>query len=51
MAVHVIPVPHGYTPEDAFDEIETFGQLAEYRWWRWRFWPGFRSWAVIEVDD
>jgi hypothetical protein len=48
--VHVIPVPRGMTPEEAFAEIETFGELVEYRWWRLRFrWP-WRRWAVVEVD-
>lgn len=51
MALHVIPVPGGMTPEDAHEEIMTMGRLVEYRWWRPRFrWP-FRRWAVMEVDD
>lgn len=48
LVVHVIPVPHGYTPEESWDEISTFGELVDYRWWRWRFrWP-FVKWAVFE---
>lgn len=51
MSVHVIPVPAGMEPEDAWDEIEAFGELVEYRWWRPRFrWP-FRKWAVVVVDE
>lgn len=47
----MIPVPRGMTPEDAFAEIVTLGELVEYRWWRPRFrWPLLR-WAVIEVDE
>lgn len=50
-AVHVIPVPGGMTPEDAFAEIDTYGQLLEYRWWKPRFhWP-LRKWAVVTVED
>lgn len=49
MELHVIPVPHGMTPEEAFAEIETMGQLVEHRWWNWRYrWP-FRRWAVVET--
>lgn len=48
--IHTIPVPRGYTPEQAFDEMETFGCLVDYRWWRPRFrWP-FVRWANIEID-
>lgn len=51
MTVHVFPVPGGMTPEQAFDEIETLGELIEYRWWKPRFhWP-FRCWAVMEVEE
>lgn len=50
-SVHVTPVPHGMTADEAFAEIDTMGRLVEYRWWRLRFrWP-FVKWAVIEVDD
>lgn len=49
--IHVIPVPYGYTPDQAYDEIRVFGRLLDYRWWRWRFqWP-FRQWAVVEVVE
>lgn len=48
--VHVIPVPHGYDPEDAWMEILIYGRLIDYRWWRWRFrWP-FVKWAVFEDE-
>ena len=50
MKVHVYPVPRGYTPEQAWDELETFGKFPEYRWWKLRFrFPN--CWAVIEVDE
>jgi hypothetical protein len=48
VSYHVIPVPKGYEPFDAFYEIETFGQL-KLPWWR--LWFGRRTWAVIEVID
>ena len=47
--VHVIPVPHGYTPEDAWAEISVMGHLVGYRWWKPRFWR--MRWATIVVDD
>lgn len=31
MAIHVIPVPDGMTPDEALAEIQVFGQLAEGR--------------------
>lgn len=46
--VHVIPVWPGMTPEQSFDEIETFGRIVEYRWW-WRFTRRVQ-WATIHVD-
>lgn len=47
----VIPVPHGMTPEQAFEEIQLMGGLVEYRWWRLRFrWP-FRKWAVFITEQ
>lgn len=49
--VHVIPVPGGMEADEAWAEIETFGHLVEYRWWKPRFrWP-WRRWAVVEVDE
>lgn len=49
--VYVFPVPGGMEPDDAFEEIETFGQLVGFRWWKPRFrWP-FRKWAVVSVED
>ena len=50
-AVHVIPVPFGMTADEAWAEIEAMGGLVEYRWWNWRYWPGFRRWAVVEVQN
>jgi hypothetical protein len=48
--VHVVPVPRGYTADQAYDEIEAMGCLVEYRWWRLRFrWP-FVRWAVVEIE-
>ena len=48
--IHVYPVPGGMTAEDAFDELEIYGEFVEYRWWRPRFrWP-WRRWAVMEVE-
>jgi hypothetical protein len=49
VSVHVIPVPRGYTPEQAWDEIDTLGALVEARWWKPRFW--FPRWAVVVVDE
>jgi hypothetical protein len=46
--VHVYPVPRGYTPEQAWEEINVFGQLVDYRWWKPRFWCP--RWAVMEVE-
>jgi hypothetical protein len=46
--LHVIPVPRGYEPLDAWWEIQTFGRL-KLPWWR-RFWTR-RSWAIIEVEE
>lgn len=49
--VHVIPVRAGMSTDDAFEEIQTFGRLVEYRWWRLRFrWPR-RKWAVVVEED
>lgn len=31
MSVHVIPVPYGMTPDEAFEEIRIFGHLMEGR--------------------
>lgn len=46
--VHVIPVPDGYTPEQAWAEIEVFGHL----WGRAVSEDGDGGcWAVIEVDE
>lgn len=44
MSVHVIPVPEGMTPDDAWAEIAIMGALVE---------PVIAPvcWAVIEVDD
>lgn len=45
MAVHVIPVPAGMTPEEAWAEIQVMDRLVE---------PvpeAGLTWAVIEVDD
>ncbi len=37
--------------DEAWAEIEVFGYLPEYRWWRLRFrWP-FVRWAVREVEE
>lgn len=48
---HVFPVPKGMDVEEAFAEIEVFGELVEYRWWRLRFhWP-FVRWAYREVEE
>jgi hypothetical protein len=47
MEYHVIPVPRGYDPMDAWWEIEIFGEL-KAPWWRRIF--GL-TWASIEVDD
>ena len=41
-ASHVIPVPRGMTPEDAWAEITTMGRLVEP--------DEFCSWATIECD-
>lgn len=50
MAVTVFPVPRGYTLQQAWDEIETFGEFIEYRWWKPRYrWPLLR-WGVC-VDE
>lgn len=49
--LHVIPVPFGMTAEDSWAEFEAMGEFVEYRWWKWRYWPGFRSWAVIRVEE
>lgn len=45
--IHTIPVPRGYTPEEAWVEISTMGRLVEYRWWKfWFRWP-FVRWAIV----
>lgn len=49
--LHVYPVPHGMTPEEAWEEIEVMGHLVEYSRWNWRYWPGFRSWAVMPKES
>lgn len=46
---HVIPVPEGMTPEDAWQEIQTMGELVGFRWWH-RF-TRRRSWAVFIEED
>lgn len=47
VTIHVIPVPRGYTAEDAWWEIQTFGKLRR-RWWQVFLRP---TWVVIEEDD
>lgn len=46
--LHVIPVPQGMTPEEAWAEIDTFGQLIEYDPSDQRFTNC--QWAAIEAD-
>ena len=48
MSVHVIPVPRGMSPDDAWAEIQVFGRIVEHRWWH-RFTRRCR-WAVVEVS-
>lgn len=48
MKVHIIPVPDGYTVEDAFMEIQTFGHLVD----REVSEDGIGgTWAIVEVDE
>ena len=48
MTVHVIPVPEGYSVEDAFMEIQVFGHL----WQREVSEMGEGgTWAIVEVDE
>lgn len=46
--LHVIPVPEGMTPLEAFAEIQTMGELVEFD----PHDPRFTSctWAVVEED-
>lgn len=47
--VHIIPVPDGMTPEQAFAEIRVFGNLAEGRTVTEDGQGGY--WAVVEADE
>lgn len=49
--LHIIPVPPGYTAQQAWEEIETMGGLAGWRWWH-RF-TRRPAWAVVATgcDD
>lgn len=47
--IHVIPVPRGYTVEQAWEEIVAMDSLHEYRWWKPKFW--FCSWAAVCTWD
>jgi hypothetical protein len=46
--VHVIPVPQGMTPEEAWAEIDLMGGLVEYAPMDPRFVNC--TWATIEAD-
>lgn len=48
MPLHVIPVPDGYTPEQAWQEIQVFGHL--YQRTVTEDGQGGR-WAAVYVDD
>lgn len=48
MSLWVVPVPDGYTVEDALMEINVFGHLVDRRVTE----DGVGgTWAVVEVDD
>lgn len=49
MKVVVYPVPRGYTPDQAYDELEVFGTFHGYRWYKPRFW--FPHYSTVMVDD
>jgi len=48
--VHVWPVPRHMTPQDALEELMTFGRFVEYRWWKPRWWLK-PSWWVTIIDE
>ncbi len=46
--MHVQPVPHGMTWEDAFYECVYLGGFVGYTWWKPRFWR--MRWVVVRYD-
>jgi hypothetical protein len=38
------------TPQDALEELMTFGRFVEYRWWKPRWWLK-PSWWVTIIDE
>lgn len=52
ITIDVIPVPPGYSVEDAWTEIEVFGRLVRPRWRNWSDRLTRRTkWAIIEEED
>ena len=45
--IWVLAVPRHMSVQDAVIEIETFGELVGYRWWKPRFW--WPRWTCVRV--
>jgi hypothetical protein len=51
IVVHVFPVPHGMTEDEALAEAEILGRFHGYSRWKPKFWR--MKWAVRieEIED